>query len=207
MCRWQEHLTSSSMTQAYIDCGDVNGIKPDMRLEDDDEVVKHLIMHSIPDDFFNRIKDGQNAREWWDNLKKICEWRSRTLLINLGRKLQNIRCGEDDDVRAHFAKLANLREQLAAMGEIIADRQYANILLASLPPCYDMQVCAITTNADNSGKDIDPTNIIKHISDDYDKCMLRETKSDDQAFTASTQLKRNIRGWVVQWYCSPPGCM
>jgi hypothetical protein len=129
-------------------------------------------MHSIPDDFFNRIKDRQNAREWWDSLKKICEGRSRTLLINLGQKLQNICCGEDDDICAHFAKLANLREQLAAMGEIIADRQYANILLASLPLCYDMRVCAITTNADDSGKDIDPANIIKHISDDYDKCML-----------------------------------
>jgi len=28
MRRWQDHLTSSSATQAYTDRGDVNGIKP-----------------------------------------------------------------------------------------------------------------------------------------------------------------------------------
>ena len=194
--RWQDHITSSSITKAYVDRGDVNGIKPDMRWEDDDEAVKSLIMHSIPDDFFNRIKEGKDAREWWDSLKKICQGRSRTLIIDLSRKLQNTHCGEDDDVRAHFAKLANLREQLAAIGETITDHQYTNILLASLPQCYAMGVCAMTTNADDNGKDIDPENIIKHITNDYDKRLISEIKPDDQAFTASTQHnmkdKRNL---------------
>ena len=103
MRRWQDHLTSTSVTKAYTDCGDVNSIKPAMRWEDDDEAVKHLIMNTIPDDIFNRIKDGADAMTWWDELKKICEGRSRSLLIDLGRQLQNTRCEEDDNVRAQFA--------------------------------------------------------------------------------------------------------
>ena len=205
MRRWQDHLTSASVTKAYVDRGDINGIKPDMRWEDDDEAVKHLIMNSIPDDIFNRIKGGQNANEWWNSLKKICEGRSRSLLIDLGRKLQNTRCGEDDDVRAHFAKLANLREQLAAMGETIADQQYANTLLASLPSCYDMRICAITTNADETGKDLDPARIVKHICDDYDKHMLGKNKTDDQAFTASTQYKKTDKRNVECYNCKKMG--
>ena len=205
MRRWQDHLTSSSITQAYIDRGDINGIKPAMRWEDDDKVVKHLIMHSIPDDIFNRIKGGTDAREWWESLKKICEGRSRSLLIDLGRKLQNTHCGEDDDVRAHFAKLANLHKQLAAMGETVADNQYANILLASLPSCYDMRVCAITTNADDTGKDIDPAKIVKHISDDYDKRMLGKNKPDDQAFTALTQHKYKDKRNIECYNCKKMG--
>ena len=37
--RWQDHITSSSMTQAYVDRGDINGIKPAMGWEDDDEAA------------------------------------------------------------------------------------------------------------------------------------------------------------------------
>ena len=208
MRRWQDHLTSNSITKAYLDRGDVNNIKPDMRWEDDDEAVKHLIMNTVPDDIFNRIKSGSNAKSWWDSLKAICEGRSRSLLIDLGRKLQNTHCGEDDDVRAHFAKLANIREQLASMGETVADQQYANILLASLPSSYDMRVCAITTNADETGKDLDPARIIKHISDDYDKRALNNNngkKAEDQSFAASTQKDKKDRRELKCFNCKKTG--
>jgi len=66
MCRWQDHLSSSSVTQAYLDHGEVNGIKPTMRWEDDNETVKLLIMNNVPEDIFNRIKGGKDGMEWWD---------------------------------------------------------------------------------------------------------------------------------------------
>ena len=59
---WQDHLTSATVTQAYMDQGDVNGVALNMRWEDDDEAVKALIMSSIPDELFNRIKSGVNAQ-------------------------------------------------------------------------------------------------------------------------------------------------
>jgi len=210
MRRWQDHLTSSSVTQAYLDRGDVNNVKPTMRWEDDDEAVKHLIMNSIPDDIFNRVKGGKNAKEWWDTLKSISEGRSRSLRIDLGRKLQNTHCGDDDDVHAHFANLANIREQLAATGETVADLQYANILLASLPACYEMRVCALTTNADETGKDIDPARVIKHISDDYDKRMLSASngkKAEDQAFAATTQHDKRDKRNIECYNCKKKGHM
>jgi len=73
MRRWHKHLTSVTVTQAYTNRGNVNGIAPDMRWEDDDEAVKALIMSSIPDELFNRIKSGVNAQAWWNSLKNICE--------------------------------------------------------------------------------------------------------------------------------------
>ena len=95
------------------------------------------------------------------------------MLIDLGQKLQNTRCGDDDDVRAHFAKLANFREQLAAMGQsAVPDQQCADILIALLQPCYDIRVCAITANADETGRPINPARVVKFICDDYDKRMI-----------------------------------
>ena len=119
-------------------------------------MVKHLIISSVSDKILNRIKGSTNAKAWWASLKGICEGRLWSLLIDLGKKLQNTHCGVDNNIQVHFTKLANFREQLTAMGESIVDQQYANILLASLPSCYDMRICIITTNADETGKDINP---------------------------------------------------
>src|SRR6267142_5202753 len=87
MKRWQEHLTEDAVTQAYNDCGIINGITPEMRWEDDDQAVKHVIMNSVLDEVFNRIKGGASAKAWWDSLKTICEGRSRSLLIDSSAKI------------------------------------------------------------------------------------------------------------------------
>jgi hypothetical protein len=47
----------------------------------------------------NHVK---NVRE---KLKKPFQSKSRTILVDLGRKFQNTRCGDSDDVCAHFKKL------------------------------------------------------------------------------------------------------
>ena len=86
---WSDHLTSATTSQAYKDAGDVGGVKPDARWKTDEAVVRQLIVASVTDSVFNRIKGGANAKSVWDELKKIFEGRTRSLLIDLGRKLQN----------------------------------------------------------------------------------------------------------------------
>jgi hypothetical protein len=41
------------------------------------------------------------------------------------------------DVRTHFKQLVDMCEQLEALGQCIADREFAIILLSSLPPSYN----------------------------------------------------------------------
>ena len=195
---WSDHLTSATTSQAYKDAGDVGGVKPDARWKADEAVVRQLIVASVTDSVFNRIKGGANAKSVWDELKKIFEGRTRSLLIDLGRKLQNTKCGEDDDVRAHFESLANFREQLAAMGQSISDDQYTNTLMSSLPPSYDANISIITTNADMSSATITPDTVIRIITDEYDKRLLKKTKpksTQEDAFAAEAQKtkKKNKR--------------
>src|ERR1700677_1090404 len=195
---WADHLTNTRVTQAYKDAGDVGGMKPETRWKADEALVRQLIVPSVPDSVFNRIKGGADAMSVWDELKTIFEGRTRSLLIDLGRKLQNTKCGEDDDVRAHFESLANFREQLAAMGQTISDDQYTNTLMSSLPPSYDPNISIITTNADMSSATITPTTVIRIITDEYDKRMLKKVKpksTQEDAFAAEAQKtkKKNKR--------------
>jgi hypothetical protein len=132
-------------------------------------------------------------------------------LIDLGRKLQNTKCGEDDNVRAHFEALANFHEQLAAMGQTISDDQYTNTLMSSLPLSYDSNISIITTNADMSSATITPTTVIRIITDEYDKCMLKKAKlnsTQDEAFAAKAQKnKRKNKRDIECFNCHKKGHM
>ena len=194
MWHWQEHLTSAAVTQAYRDWGNINGVALNMHWEDDDEAMKALVMSSIPDELFNWIKSGVNVKAWWDSLKSICEDRSCSMSIDLWQKLQCMCCGEDNNVCAHFVKLTNFREQLAAIGQSMPDEQYTDILIVSLPPCYEMHLCMITTNTNETSNPINPTHIVKFICDDYDKHMIGKEavkKSEDQAFATQSWKCKN----------------
>jgi len=59
------------------------------------------------------------------------------IAVDLGKKLQNIKCGNNNDICAHFTKLDDLHKQLSAMGKILGNNEYASILLRSLPTSYD----------------------------------------------------------------------
>ncbi len=191
---WAGHLVSTAVTQEYKDAGDIGGVKPETRWKADEAVVRQLIIASVPDSVFNHIKGGANAKSVWDELKKIFEGRTRNLLIDLGRKLQNTKCGEDDDIHAHFESLANFREQLAAMGQTISNDQYTNTLMSSLPSSYDANISIITTNADMSSTPITPTTVIRIITDEYDKRLLRKAKpKSSQVEAFATEAQKNKR--------------
>src|ERR1700677_3082778 len=111
-----EHLTNAAMTVTYTAVGLVGTVTPQMRWDHDQAVVKQLIAASVPDTVFNSIKTGTTAKDVWDALKKLYEGCTMLITIDLGRRLQTTRCGEDENVREHFEKLKDFREQLAAMG-------------------------------------------------------------------------------------------
>ncbi len=70
---WAEHLMETTVTQGYKDTGDIANVKPAQRWKNDDSAVQQLIVTSVPDSIFNRIKEGTDAKTIWDTLKKIFE--------------------------------------------------------------------------------------------------------------------------------------
>lgn len=72
------------------------------------------------------------------------------ILIDLGRRLQTTRCGEEDNVCEHFERLAEMCEQLAAMGKSVSDNEFASILMGSLPSSYAPTLSGIAAAAEIS---------------------------------------------------------
>src|SRR5882762_7033078 len=110
-----------------------------------------IIAATVPDHIFNRIKSKPNTMELWEALKAIYQTKTKMSVVDLGQKLQNIRCDEDGNIHAHFNLLSDMREQLASMGKTTDDDEFASILLASLPPSYETTQSTINAAADMSG--------------------------------------------------------
>jgi len=155
-----DHLTNATVSLAYNTTGDIGGLKPKQRWAAGETAASQLLGMMIPDSVFHKIKSVDTVKAVWDKLKELFEGKSRVWLIDVGRKFQNTRCGEDDDVRVHFEKLADLKERLAALGRTISNEEYVSVLIGSLPTSYNPTINTLTTSCDVNNKDITPTIII-----------------------------------------------
>ena len=64
--------------------------------------------------------------------------------VKTSQQLQITRCSEDDSVRNHFDKLANLRE----LPESIPDSEYTSILMRSLTESFTAMLGSIAPCAE-----------------------------------------------------------
>ena len=188
LCNLSEHLTSTAITQTYTNIGTAGSVTPLMRWNSDEAVVKQLIAISAPDTIFNRIKTGVNAKDVWDELKKLYEGHTMLVTIDLNRRLQTMHCGEEESVREHLEKLADMREQLAAMGKLIADDKFASILMGLLPASYAPILSGVSAAAEISAMTPTTALVTKLATDEYDRCTLGNDKTD-QAFAADAKKK------------------
>ena len=125
--------------------------------------------------------------EVWAKLKELFEGKSRSVMVDLGRKFQTTHCREDDDVHSHFSKLTDLHNRLAVLGRAVSDNEYVMVLIGSLPPSYNSPINSLTSLCNINNINITPTAIIHAATWEYEKCTLRkENKAQDEVFTATT---------------------
>jgi hypothetical protein len=183
-----DHLTSTTVTQAYIDVGTINKVSAAARWQTDDRAVKQMIASSVPNTVFASIKGHTAAKDVWDALKALFEGRTDLIIVNLSHRLQTTRCSEDENMREHFDKLSNMRESLASMGETFSETKYAQIMMGSLPPSYANILGSIAAGATFSGTAATPAMVSKLVIDEYERRTLGQ--GQDEALTAESQKKK-----------------
>ncbi|KAF9470133.1 hypothetical protein BDN70DRAFT_763253, partial [Pholiota conissans] len=96
-------------------------------------IVKQQIAASIPDSLFMKIRGEGTALNIWKSLSDTFQSKSRMVAMDLRRRLQQERCSENGNIRAHFAKLRTMREDLAVLGHSLSEDELYTIILGSLP--------------------------------------------------------------------------
>jgi gag-polypeptide of LTR copia-type len=150
----------------------------------------NLIMTSIPNLAFNKIKDKKTMMEAWEELKNLHKKRLPMVTIELRWHISNIRGGNDKNLHMHFEKLQEMKEKLASLESGLKELEFAYILLQSLPPSYQGIISAINALADFAQATITPTSVTRLALDEYD-CLQGDKKADaDEAFTTLFQAQR-----------------
>jgi gag-polypeptide of LTR copia-type len=151
----------------------------------------NLIVSSIPDLTFNKIKDKSSVKEMWEALKDLHEKRSPMVVIELQWCIGNIRCRDNENLHTHLENLQVMKEKLAPLGSNIPELEFAYILLRSLPPSYQGIISAINASADFAKVTIMPASVTRLTLDEYDRLQGDKPKSDaDEAFSASSQARK-----------------
>jgi len=189
---WSGHLANTTIPRRHIDTVSINGLTPQARWTAEERVIKRSI-GEVPDP---KSKSKQSTMEVSDALKELYDDHTTTL-VDLTRRVQDLRLREDDDVCVHFAKLDDMCGQLSAMGKDIDDEEYASILLASFPPCYSFVISGITTaSAQTTGQPTKPQLAIDPITDDYDQHKIVKDKFNigpEEALTTRHRKKKRSK--------------
>jgi gag-polypeptide of LTR copia-type len=127
-----------------------------------------IITALIPNSVFTSIKGKANTQEVWDTLKALYKGQTIMILVNLSQQLQNMHCGEEDNIHKHIDKLANLCKQIATMGKSVPENEYTSILMGLLPTSYASMLGSIAASAEMSRVAVSPAIIIKLAQDKYD---------------------------------------
>jgi hypothetical protein len=176
-----------------------DGTKPtDAELEDledkideyqqKDSLVKQQIFSTISDQLLLRIQNLGSAAAIWDKVCKIHKGKTELVHIDLRRRLQELRCEEGGDVKAHFGEQLRLRELLAGMGASIEDRDFYAITLGLLPESYRPLVSSINATAKIAKKVLTPYELISVVTEEYEHRLLSDRrtrkKGSNSAFNA-----------------------
>ncbi len=180
--QWAAHLTSTTAPTGY-----------DAALWQREEAsAMNLITASVPDHVFNRIKTKTSALEVWNAVKAIYQTRSKMITVDLGKKLQGTKLDDDEDACIHLTILLNLQEQLTSLGKNLDNDEFASILLGSLPPSYKSTINAINAAADTAGTAVMPDQVIRLVTDEFDRHVIKTGKNKagpEEAFVANGQKR------------------
>ena len=173
----------------------------------EEAIVKQQIAGTIPDSLFMKIRGSGSARDIWDALSKDFQNKSRMVSVDLRRRLQDERCGEKGDVRAHFSKLRTMREDLSAMGHPPTDSDFYAIILGSLPPSYDPYISAVNATSSVLGTTLSADDLMLTVTEEHERRVLKSKggKRDENVAFSANDGKGHSKKNVECYNCGKKG--
>jgi hypothetical protein len=107
-----------------------------------DAKARTRIELAIGDEEMVHIIGATTASEMWKQLTLVKESRGRLGILTTCRALYRTIAKEGFELVEHVSKLRKLQEELHLMGSIVANEDFAMILVSSLPESWDIYTSA-----------------------------------------------------------------
>ena len=111
--------------------------------------------------------------------------------VDIHSHLQGMKCGEKDDMQHHLTTMMTMQEELSGMGSPVDDRDFAAMIVNSLPESYRTLLRTTTAALRASGKSVTPSTIVTVVFEEADH---RTIGKDDSATTTDAALNTSMKG-------------
>ena len=128
----------------------------DKKWHDGDAKARTRIELAVGDSEMIHIIGARTAAEMWKQLTLVKESRGKLGILATRRALYRTIADEGFDLIEHISKLRKLQEELHLMGSIVADEDFAILLVSSLPESWDLYTSAYL------GSKADGTSLTSH---------------------------------------------
>ncbi|KAL0952924.1 hypothetical protein HGRIS_014936 [Hohenbuehelia grisea] len=159
--------------------------------------IKQQIFECVSNRVLMMLQGQGTAAEVWLGLCREYEGKSALVVIDTRRRLQDMRCAEDANIRDHIAEMTRMQELLAGMGTKMEDDEFTTILIGSLPQSYRPVVSTILTASRIMRTTLDSATLIGQLYEEADhrKTQGQDDRSRETAALAGSGGKRgNARG-------------
>ena len=101
--------------------------------EHEDAVASYLLSQRLPDITVMRLTSCLTAHDRWEMVTKEYQAKSAYAQADLHQSFLEMRCAKGGDVREFLGNLCYKREELAASGVDITDKEYERTILQGIP--------------------------------------------------------------------------
>jgi len=173
--------------------------------EYEDSVASYLLSQRLPDTTEMCLASCSTTKERWDMVTKEYQAKSAYAQADLHQAFLEMRCAKGGDVREFLASLGCKREELAAAGVLVTEKEYERTILRGIPSELATFASHLMSSAliVHGAKSVDLDALINQICEEADRLKNRRPKGQggkkdsttDEALsaTASDDGKRRRR--------------
>ena len=102
--------------------------------------AQRIILDGVKDHFIPHLVEKTTAKEMWDTLKGLYEGKNENMIMALKDKLHATKMVKGEDVASYLTRVAQVKDKLVAIGEVIADSELVWIALKGFTKEWDVFV-------------------------------------------------------------------
>jgi hypothetical protein len=112
--------------------------------------AKRVIFYSVKDSMMPLIAHLRTAKEFFDALANLYEKKAPTQKRTLKKQLCTLNMGKDETISTFFSKIAQTRDQLAAIGVAVDDDDLVQTTVDDLPESWETFLSSV------NGREVQP---------------------------------------------------
>jgi hypothetical protein len=102
--------------------------------------AQRIILDGVKDPLIPHLSEKKTAYEMWEGLKNLFEAKNANQKMGLKDKLRDSKMAKGEDVASYLTRLAQVKDELAAVGEIISEAELGRIAMKGFTKEWDVFV-------------------------------------------------------------------